>query len=79
MVEFLLDHGGFDPTLGARPMKRAIARLVEAPLAEKILRGELSPKSVALLSVEGDTLECDVLDEARALPSSAFRVGVARL
>jgi ATP-dependent Clp protease ATP-binding subunit ClpC len=64
VVEFLLDHGGFDPTLGARPMKRTIARLVEAPLAEKILRGELHPKSVLLLSVEGDTLECDVLDGA---------------
>ncbi|HWZ88310.1 MAG TPA: ATP-dependent Clp protease ATP-binding subunit [Polyangiaceae bacterium] len=62
VVEFLLDRGGFDPTLGARPMKRTIARLVEAPLAEKILRGELNPKSVALLSVEGDALECDVLD-----------------
>ncbi len=64
VVEFLLDHGGFDPTLGARPMKRTIARLVEAPLAEKILRGELSPKSVLLLSVEADALECDVLDSA---------------
>lgn len=64
VVEFLLDHGGFDPTLGARPMKRTIARLVEAPLAEKILRGELSAKSVLLLSVEGDALECDVLEGA---------------
>jgi ATP-dependent Clp protease ATP-binding subunit ClpC len=64
VVEFLLEHGGFDPTLGARPMKRTIARLVEAPLAEKILRGELSPKSVLLLSVEGDSLECDVLDSS---------------
>jgi len=62
VVEFLLDHGGFDPTLGARPMKRTIARLVEAPLAEKILRGELHPKSILLLSVEGECLECDVLD-----------------
>ncbi len=64
VVEFLLEHGGFDPTLGARPMKRTIARLVEAPLAEKILRGELSAKSVLLLSVEGDSLECDVLDSS---------------
>ncbi|MEI9942293.1 MAG: ATP-dependent Clp protease ATP-binding subunit [Pseudomonadota bacterium] len=64
VVEFLLDHGGFDPTLGARPMKRTIARLVEAPLAEKILRGELHPKSILLLSVEGENLECDVLDAA---------------
>jgi ATP-dependent Clp protease ATP-binding subunit ClpC len=62
VIEFLLDHGGFDPTLGARPMKRTIARLVEAPLAEKILRGELHPKSTLLLSVEGENLECDVLD-----------------
>jgi len=62
VIEFLLDHGGFDPTLGARPMKRTIARLVEAPLAEKILRGELHPKSTLLLSVEGESLECDVLD-----------------
>ncbi|HET7543477.1 MAG TPA: ATP-dependent Clp protease ATP-binding subunit [Polyangiaceae bacterium] len=62
VVEFLLDHGGFEPTLGARPMKRTIARLVEAPLAEKILRGELQPKSTLLLCVEGERLECDVLD-----------------
>jgi ATP-dependent Clp protease ATP-binding subunit ClpC len=62
VIEFLLDHGGFDPTLGARPMKRTIARLVEAPLAEKILRGELHPKSIVLLSVEGESLECDVLE-----------------
>ncbi|HYQ27990.1 MAG TPA: ATP-dependent Clp protease ATP-binding subunit, partial [Polyangiaceae bacterium] len=64
VVEFLLDHGGFEPTLGARPMKRTIARLVEAPLAEKILRGQLHPKSTLLLSVEGEQLECDVLDAA---------------
>ncbi len=63
VVEHLLDKGGFDPTLGARPMKRTIARLIEAPLAEQILRGELGPKRVALLSVEGDTIECDVLDD----------------
>ena len=71
VVEFLLDHGGFDPTLGARPMKRTIARLVEAPLAEKILRGELHPKSILLLSVEGESLECDVLDAVEASGSHA--------
>ena len=30
-IDALLDAGGFDPELGARPMRRAIARLVEAP------------------------------------------------
>jgi ATP-dependent Clp protease ATP-binding subunit ClpC len=66
VVEFLLDQGGFDPTFGARPMKRTIARLIEAPLAEKILRGELSRGSVLLLSTGGQELEFDVLDSASA-------------
>jgi len=41
VVDFLIAHGGYDPSLGARPMRRAIARWVEAPLAEAVLRGEL--------------------------------------
>lgn len=40
-IDFLLEHGGYDVTLGARPMRQAIAKLVEGPLAEKILRGEV--------------------------------------
>jgi ATP-dependent Clp protease ATP-binding subunit ClpC len=39
VVDALLARG-YDPELGARPMKRAIAVHVEAPLAELILRGE---------------------------------------
>ncbi len=46
-LDVLLDAGGFDPSLGARPMRRSIARLIEAPLAELLLEGALS---------EGDTL-----------------------
>lgn len=40
VVGLLLDRGGFDPELGARPMRRAIARFVEAPLAEALLKGD---------------------------------------
>ena len=39
---YLLEHGGWDPSLGARPMRGAIQRLVEAPLAERILAGEFA-------------------------------------
>jgi len=39
VVDYLLDHGGYDVELGARPLRRTIARLVEAPLAEALLRG----------------------------------------
>jgi ATP-dependent Clp protease ATP-binding subunit ClpC len=72
-VELLLDQGGYDPTLGARPMKRTIARLVEAPLAERLLRGELPRGSVALLEVNGSELDFDVVE-----PSGEIRtVGAA--
>ena len=53
---FLLDHGGFDPTLGARPMRSAVQRLVEAPLAEKILAGEFEPGDKVRVEVEGGEL-----------------------
>ncbi len=66
VIEFLLDQGGYDPALGARPMKRTIARLVEAPLAERILRGELSPRSVVLMGVEDGELDFDVVDASGA-------------
>jgi ATP-dependent Clp protease ATP-binding subunit ClpC len=49
VVEHLLDTGGFEPSLGARPMRRAIARLVEAPLADAILRGEIGTGDTAVL------------------------------
>jgi ATP-dependent Clp protease ATP-binding subunit ClpC len=52
VIAHLLDAGGFDPSLGARPMKRAIARLVEARLADALLRGDVGT---------GDTISLDVL------------------
>ena len=41
----LLESGGFDPLLGARPMRQMVQRLVEAPLAERILAGKLAAGS----------------------------------
>ena len=41
-VEALLDSG-LDPTLGARPVRQAVERLVEGPIAEAILLGEFGP------------------------------------
>jgi ATP-dependent Clp protease ATP-binding subunit ClpC len=69
VVEFLLDAGGYEPALGARPMKRTIARLVEAPLAERILRGELSEGDVAVLSVR-DGAVCIVAPSEQAQPAA---------
>ncbi len=39
----LLFREGYDPAYGARPMKRAIQRLIQDALAMKILDGEVTP------------------------------------
>jgi ATP-dependent Clp protease ATP-binding subunit ClpC len=64
-IDALLDEGGFDEELGARPMRRAIARLVEAPIAEMILKGELARGDVALIDVEAGKLVVDAVRPAR--------------
>ncbi|WP_437723985.1 AAA family ATPase [Sorangium sp. So ce861] len=63
-IDALLDAGGFDPELGARPMKRTIARLIEAPLAELILRGQLEEGSAALVGVEQGEVVVDAIARA---------------
>ena len=55
-VSHLLDHGGWDPALGARPMRGAVQRLVEAPLAERILSGEYGAGDEVAVDVEGGSL-----------------------
>ena len=47
----LLFREGYDPAFGARPMKRAIQRLIQDPLALKLLDGEIQP---------GDEVNADV-------------------
>lgn len=45
---------GYDPIFGARPLKRAIQRWIENPLAQAILSGEFMPGDVIKGEVEGD-------------------------
>ena len=52
-LDFLAEVG-YDPVYGARPLKRAVQRYLETPIAQALLRGEYS---------EGDTLFADVADE----------------
>jgi len=48
----LLAQEGFDSTLGARPLRRAIQRLLEDPLSEQILAGNWLPGDVIDVFVE---------------------------
>jgi ATP-dependent Clp protease ATP-binding subunit ClpC len=52
--DFLVEKG-YDPVYGARPMRRAVERYLEDPLAEEILRGKLHDGPVAV-TVDGDKL-----------------------
>ncbi len=55
-IDFLVDVG-YDPTYGARPLKRAVQRELETQIAKCILRGEFT---------EGDTIWVDVENERLA-------------
>jgi ATP-dependent Clp protease ATP-binding subunit ClpC len=52
----LLAKEGFDPAFGARPLRRAIQRLVEDPLSEEILAGQWQAGDVVVLGAEGDRI-----------------------
>ncbi|HSC93085.1 MAG TPA: AAA family ATPase [Gaiellaceae bacterium] len=56
-----LAEAGWDPAYGARPLKRAIQRLVENPLALRLLEGDFG---------EGDTVRVDVVDGGLAFERS---------
>ncbi|MCB0878459.1 MAG: AAA family ATPase, partial [Thermoleophilia bacterium] len=54
----LVARVGYDPVYGARPLKRAIQRLLENPLAQRLLGGDFMP---------GDTVQVDVDADDSAL------------
>jgi len=52
-----LAQAGYDPAYGARPLKRAIQREVEDPLAQRILNGDFAPGGAISVTTSGDGLE----------------------
>ncbi len=52
----LLCEVGYDPLMGARPLRRAIQKYVEDPLSEKLLRGKVTSRSLLTIGVEGGNL-----------------------
>jgi ATP-dependent Clp protease ATP-binding subunit ClpC len=53
--EFLIE-AGFDPSMGARPLRRAIEKYIENPLAEEILRGSLADGELVEVVTSGNEL-----------------------
>jgi ATP-dependent Clp protease ATP-binding subunit ClpC len=53
----LLAKRGYDPVMGARPLRRTIQREIEDQLSEKILFGDLRPGHIVVVDTEGETDE----------------------
>ena len=60
----LLAKRGFDPVLGARPLRRTIQREIEDQLSEKILFGEVAAGELVSVDVEGWDGESDKTEDA---------------
>jgi ATP-dependent Clp protease ATP-binding subunit ClpC len=65
--EFLIEKG-YDPMYGARPMRRAVERYLEDPLAEEILRSNVKAGDAVHVSAETDKL---VFKTPEAVPTAA--------
>ena len=57
--EFLITKG-YDPTYGARPMRRAVERYLEDPMAEEILRGSFKAGDQVQVTRDGEKLSFKV-------------------
>ena len=67
--EFLIDKG-YDPAYGARPMRRAVERYLEDPLAEELLRGNIKAGDVVNVTVENGKLTFHAPTEPAAASAS---------
>jgi ATP-dependent Clp protease ATP-binding subunit ClpC len=71
----LLVEKGWDPAMGARPLRRAIQRFIEDPLADFVLGRQLEPGSTILVARQGDE-EVDIT-VVPAAPPEAIAVASA--
>jgi len=60
VIGLLLGSGGHDPQLGARPMRRTVSRLVEAPLASALLAGVLTAHTDVVAVAHGEQVTFQV-------------------
>jgi ATP-dependent Clp protease ATP-binding subunit ClpB len=59
---------GYDPIYGARPLRRAIQRLIENPLAKRILAGDFPPGSTVRVDLTNGELTFNAVEDSTASP-----------
>jgi ATP-dependent Clp protease ATP-binding subunit ClpC len=69
-VELLIEKG-YDPIYGARPMRRAVERFLEDPLAEELLRGNIKPNDIVEVHAEIDKLIFRAVHPEQGEPAAA--------
>ena len=62
-----LANAGFDPQYGARPLRRAIQRLLEDELSERLLAGEIEPGQRVRVDLRDGRLNVETVPEAEAV------------
>ena len=62
-----LANAGFDPQYGARPLRRAIQRLLEDELSERLLAGEIEPGQRVRVDLRDGRLNVETMPEAEAV------------
>ncbi|HEY5793247.1 MAG TPA: AAA family ATPase, partial [Chthoniobacterales bacterium] len=70
--DFLIEKG-YDPQYGARPMRRAVEKYVEDPLAEELLRGNVKAGDKVLVKQNGDKLIFETTNGAQPEPAPASK------
>jgi ATP-dependent Clp protease ATP-binding subunit ClpC len=72
-VKDLLAKEGFDPTFGARPLRRSIQRLIENPLSEELLKGTITPNSNVRAEIIDDQISFRTIAQPNERNSEILR------
>src|SRR3954463_4402560 len=72
-----LANAGFDPQYGARPLRRAIQRLLEDELSERLLAGEIEPGQRVRADLRDGRLNVETVPEAVAAKGASETVARA--
>ncbi|MFZ6035248.1 MAG: hypothetical protein ACOYUB_03840 [Patescibacteria group bacterium] len=70
-------QAGYDPLFGARPLKRAIQKLIENPISNLIITGKAKPADVVKVRVDKDELVFDI-EKTVLVPVDTKRVHCAK-
>jgi ATP-dependent Clp protease ATP-binding subunit ClpC len=72
----LLVEQGYDPAMGARPLRRAIQRMIEDPLADFILGRDLAPGSTLIVDRREEPVEDEPPVEIRVIEGTPVPAAV---